>query len=197
MPEIQLKKRQASEIPKPPGLRYWSLFRIVHLNSLRSHTLHVNLHDKSLSTHPQRSTERQWWGGSPNNPLLWLRLLASPSQEQPAHHRPSLQDQRNPGAQRQVGIQTEVWGRDTLSGSLPGLSQETLIPSVQVWYPIAWVNVGAPLGMRGGFTLGVQDMLRDMFQDCFGLMMRCLGREREGFRWSGEEQAWANGGISH
>lgn len=148
-------------ISESPGFRYWSFFRTPYLNSLKLHTVRVNSHGKSFSGHPQRSTERQWLRGSPNNMLFWF--LAGPSQEPLVHPRPFLQPQRNTEAQ--MWVRTQIKGKDTSSRPIPGLFQGSLMTSAEVWHPTQWISSVVPFGLSVGFPLGMQDVLEDAFQD--------------------------------
>lgn len=105
--------------------------------------------------------------------------IKGPTPRRPEEHR---------DAQAQVGSRTKDSQRtNTLSGPLPGLSQQSLGPVVQVWNPSPWVN-GAALKMTfwmeaRNHSLGVWDTLWDAgdraLWDSMRLIMGCLGEEEK------------------
>lgn len=62
--------------------------------------------------------------------------------------------------------------------SIPGLSQESLSPTIQVWCPSGWVNARVLLGRRSISALEhIGACWGKAFQDCTELIMGCLREE--------------------
>lgn len=151
----------------------------------------IRLCDRCSSAHPQRSTGRQWQvgvGWNLNNTLLLL--LSGPLQEPSAYKRPmdtSPEEHRGTkaGGNPNCRFRGKNWH---LVQSLPGLSQETVIPRYDTHHnercwSISWAEgvtaqrCGPHYGMQGKNILGLQ-------RTCYGIFRgRPKSEENEGSSW--------------
>lgn len=149
--------------------------------------------------HTQRSTGRRWQEGEPKQHPDGL--LPGPSREPSAHQRPIFTSPEEHRGTTAGGNPNYVLARrNTLSGSLPGLFQESLSLRDQdkarqdqsggQAFRSSFITEG------GGYCLGLWDPLWDAGEECLGIALkiyvvfrgRTNGREREGSRWFRKKQ---------